>query len=335
MKPEDMELVDFSGCALSNRCYGGRHGRKLGILYQGEYYLLKFRSTTVCDGETIVKNDPICEHLGSEIYRMLGIPVQKTMLGKWKDEIVVACRDFRQRENEFLELQEFRKLRITYDPAEDNFSTEDSVETDVLKIFAHHPMVKKHPEIQERFWDMIIVDAFLGNPWRYEDDWGILVSFDGTVELAPVYDNGACLSGGADEQEHQKAMTSGQLSKWSELDARCPYAGEDGQPQNPFFVLLHSEDEVCQKEVLRLYPVIKKKFGDIATFLNHFHLLSDFHRIFYPLTLTYRLDDALRMIYNEHMRNGAFIVNAPEEDVAKMSQRLMERNMEAYKELAK
>lgn len=57
-------------------------------------------------------NNQFSEYIGCHIFESVGIPVQKTLLGIFKDvdknqKICVACRDFK---NDGIELSEFSKL---------------------------------------------------------------------------------------------------------------------------------------------------------------------------------------------------------------------------------
>ena len=41
-----MYLIDFNECQENNKAYGGMAGSKLGIIYQGEDWILKFPKST-------------------------------------------------------------------------------------------------------------------------------------------------------------------------------------------------------------------------------------------------------------------------------------------------
>ena len=51
-----------------------------------------------------------------------------------------------------------------------------------------------HTKLAERFWDLFIVDAFIGNWDRHNGDWGFLYNTQtDEMELAPMYDYGSSL----------------------------------------------------------------------------------------------------------------------------------------------
>ena len=80
---------DFSNYPLSNIRYGGSE-RKLGILINGEPYMLKFQKIT----QFGKRNNHLSEYLGSHIFEFLGFNVHQTYLGSYRNEAVVACKDF-------------------------------------------------------------------------------------------------------------------------------------------------------------------------------------------------------------------------------------------------
>ena len=62
-------------------------------------------------------------------------------------------------------------------------------------------------KIRERFWDMFIVDAFIGNWDRHNGNWGFLYHVQSdTLTLAPVFDCGSCLYPQADEKMIMKIL---------------------------------------------------------------------------------------------------------------------------------
>lgn len=59
-------------------------------------------------------NSTISEYIGSNIYKIIGIPVQETLLGEYivkgKKKIVVACKDFTE---PGVIIQDFASLKNT------------------------------------------------------------------------------------------------------------------------------------------------------------------------------------------------------------------------------
>ena len=304
-----MQLLDFNGCELSNRSYGGLSGAKLGIVYHGEYYLLKFpkgkSSGDYKNVEMSYSNSPICEYLGSHIYELLDFPTHKTLLGTRNGKTVVACKDFRQKEHELLDLQEFREIKTTFlnelSPDEGTSGNGTNLE-ETLMILREHPMLRRHPEARERFWDMLIVDAFIGNSDRNNGNWGMLVSFDGHEELAPVYDNGACLNNKWDDKKMQSVMDSPvAFANQAYKGVICSYTKKNGRHRNPFHILEKTQDKVAKSEIKRLVPMIQECQNRIDTLFNDLPLLSSTQIAFYQKILRERTEKALIPIYEKQV----------------------------------
>jgi len=108
-----MYLIDFNECQENNKAYGGMAGSKLGIIYQGEDWILKFPKSTKGMRKTEISytTSPLSEYIGSHIYQILGYPVHETKLGTKDNKLVVACKDFT---DSHVRLQEFREIKNYY-----------------------------------------------------------------------------------------------------------------------------------------------------------------------------------------------------------------------------
>ena len=70
---------------------------------------------------------------------------------------------------------------------------------DILQTIEEQQLIEQ-VSLMERFWDMFIVDALIGNWDRHNGNWGFL--YDARIDemtLAPVFDCGSCLNPQADE----------------------------------------------------------------------------------------------------------------------------------------
>ena len=91
--------IDFTNYPLSDVYYGGSE-KKLGIIINGEKYMLKFQKSTPFGK----RNNHISEYIGSHIFDLLGFNTHKTILGTYKGEEVVACKDFVNPDVQFVPL---------------------------------------------------------------------------------------------------------------------------------------------------------------------------------------------------------------------------------------
>ena len=279
-----MNLVNFDTCKVTGRAYGGKHGGKLGIEYRGEYYMLKSVGA-------------IQEYIGSHIYTILGIPAQKTILGTRNGKLVVACKDFRQRPKEFLDLQQFNKIKTTflpdlkmYEKATDGYDMQLGM---ILHVLDWHPMMRRHPEAKERFWEMYFIDALLGNTTRDNTDWGMLVSYGGEETLAPVYGNTGCF-GRCDDFKMKWNMKKDADFHETVLRVNGPYMS--GDKPIPIFLSLKATigcDPVERMVMYRLFPVIEAKKIEILRFIDSVDVLPHIWRKYLKRLISARIHDVI------------------------------------------
>ena len=165
-------MIDFTNCQTLKKSYGGANGNKICIKYNGEKYMLKFPSTPTKKTELSYANGCISEYISCHIYNILNIPVQQTLLGTYtkngKEKIVVACKDFT---DIGIVLQDFGSLKNQIiDSEHQGYGTELS---DILDAIDKQTSMDSL-EIKQRFWDMFVVDAMLGNFDRHNGNWGFL-----------------------------------------------------------------------------------------------------------------------------------------------------------------
>ena len=78
-------MIDFSNCREIVSTYGGSEKKKK-IIYEDEAYLLKFPDPIrEKDSSLSYMNNQFSEYIGCHIIESLGIPVQETIMGTYKD----------------------------------------------------------------------------------------------------------------------------------------------------------------------------------------------------------------------------------------------------------
>lgn len=191
--------IDFTYCPrVPGRAYNGANGKKIAVNYNGEAWILKF-PPNVNDrpNEQSYSNSCLSEHIGSTIFRLLGIPAQETLLGthtNGKTKIVCACKDFT---SPGIRLFDFCSIKNTVLDGESGGTGTELA--DVLQTIDQQTFVDP-TIVLERFWQMFVVDALLGNFDRHNGNWGFLVNeTTGASTLAPVFDCGSCLLPQADD----------------------------------------------------------------------------------------------------------------------------------------
>ena len=79
---------------------------------------------------------------------------------------------------------------------------------DVLYVIRHQFVTEKK-ELEAYFWDMFVVDAFIGNWDRHNGNWGFLYSQEkDELELAPIFDCGSSLFPQVDEEMMKMILSS-------------------------------------------------------------------------------------------------------------------------------
>ena len=292
-----MGVIDFTQFPRRNKMYAGANGNKICIMYEGEPYMLKFPSMARRNKDMSYSNSCFSEYLGCQIYESIGIPVQKTMLGTYvvrgREKIVVACGDFTE---PGIVLQDFASLKNQMIDSERNgYGTELS---DILLTFEEQNILDS-VILKERFWDMFIVDALIGNWDRHNGNWGFLYDTrtDG-MSLAPVYDCGSSLYPQADEN-----IMKSVLEKPGELNARIyevPTSAImiNGKKIKYFDFISSLGNEDCNCAMRRIVPRIDLEH--IRQIIEDTPLLSGLQRRFLYTMLAERkrliLDFSLEML---------------------------------------
>ena len=74
-------MIDFSSLPRRNKTYAGANGSKIAVVLDNEIYMLKFPGIARQNKDMSYANGCICEYLGCHVFEIVGIPVQKTLLG--------------------------------------------------------------------------------------------------------------------------------------------------------------------------------------------------------------------------------------------------------------
>lgn len=179
---------------IPTRTYGGLTGAKIAVIYNGDVYMLKcgqvLRDKNIRNVEISVGNDPISEYIGSHIYEVAGLPVHETVLGMYQDRPCVLCKDLAY-PNSIVEFRSLRNRLMDIGVIQANSGMSTYV-NDIMQVIVKTDNIDKHAVLQ-RFWDMFVIDALIGNTDRNNGNWGFFINGNQFV-LAPVYDNGGALN---------------------------------------------------------------------------------------------------------------------------------------------
>lgn len=281
-----IEPVDFTDCErLPGRAYNGANGKKIAVRFEGDVWLLKF-PPSAADKPTALSYTNSCrsEYVASNIANMLGLKSHETRLGTFtngKTKVVCACRDFTSDGKLFYDFCSIKNTVIDSETGGTGTELDDVLETIELQSFVDPVALKSH------FWDMFVVDAFLGNFDRHNGNWGFLVDpATRKAEIAPAYDFGSCLLPQADDDIMRRV-----IEDKAERDARIynfPASAlkQGGKKIGYVDFIARNRDGVLAPSLARVLPRID--LAAINAFIDAAPYLSDLQRQFYKTYLAAR-----------------------------------------------
>lgn len=295
-----MQMIDFRQFHADAHSYSGSDDKR-SIYMDGKYYMVKLpnRNESPNSLQTSVSNNVISEYVGSHVMQTLGLETQNTLLGYWGDEIVVACQDFR---GEGDELHEFSWYMQNVIPK----SQIGRIPTyeQLYKVFNECIFLQGiRQEGIERYWDIIIGDALLGNFDRHKDNFGFLTNRNsGTIKNAPIYDCGSCLYPSLSEEQFGFV-----LSQPTEIERRIYQFPKIALNRNPnknredkfgYLELLSSNfDAECTRALFRVYPKID--MDKIYEVIDNTPCISDVRKKFYKKMIAFRKELILDRAYEQ------------------------------------
>ena len=292
MKKEENSIVDFTDIIENNpsfRAYSGANGIKKGILYHGKPYMLKI---THRNKDSRYTNSILSEYICSKIFSILGFSVQEVILGKimdnGKEKLCVACKDFKEK-GEYL--YEFLSIKnsLLKDESSNGSGTELS---EILSTIKEQKFINKN-EVTKFFWDMFIVDSYLGNFDRHNGNWGFLVNENTkSTRIAPVYDCGSCLYPAATDDDLILFLNSKE-----EMNKRIytfPTSAIRLEDKNiNYFDFLSSTDNIhCIESLKRITSIISAKEIEVENFIESLPI-SNIRSTFYKTILKERKEKIL------------------------------------------
>lgn len=282
--------MDFTRYFNNNRllkAYGGANGGKVAVDINGSIYMLKFPPTSKDKKELSYSNSCISEYISCQIISSLEIDVQETTLGtvykNTKEYICVACKDF---EVDDWDLYEFALVKNTcIETSQNGYGIELS---EVLGAIEEQLFIPVQ-EVRKFFWQMFVVDAFLGNFDRHNGNWGFLVnSRTNETKIAPIFDCGSCLYPQLSDVGIKKV-----LSDKDEIDKRIyvfPNSAIkiDGKKINYFDFLINSIDSTLLESIIDIYNRID--VNRIFKIIETTPFISEIRKDFYKVMIKERYD---------------------------------------------
>lgn len=268
--------MDYAKYPSSGRFYSGAE-RKTGILIEGQPYIVKFAK----DSPQGLTYSHVSEFLGSHIFSMLGIPTQDTLLGTWQGKPVVVMKDFIGENESFVPFNDVGDSSLEQNKELYRYSYED-----ICRMLSENIKLTNVEETVQRFWDMYIVDALIGNFDRHGANWGFLKK-NNKYRMAPVFDNGSSLFPRLNDDEKIKSV----LESEEEMNRRIyefptSQIQLDGKKSSYYEVISSLRFRECNNAVVRMCP--KVDLGAIRDLINSIENISDTRKKFYKEILQYR-----------------------------------------------
>lgn len=283
--------MDFSNCKMSVEVYGGASGKKRGIIFNGENYMLKFPHNVKKQELGITYNNScISEYVGCHIFANLGFNTQETLLSTYNDKIVVACKDF---VIDGYSLKNFYSLKNSV--LSDENEPEDTELNNILNVFKEQTQFPQMTEkiLKEFFWEMFIVDAFLANFDRHNGNWGFLTNrITGDVKFAPIFDCGSCLFPYTTTDEAFKIALKDKQLQYSIVDFPLSIIRLNREKINYFNFLTQTNNKECLEALVKITDKIDIK--QIHQIVDETPYISDLNKEFLKFTLQDRQERLLK-----------------------------------------
>ncbi|MCL1873785.1 MAG: HipA domain-containing protein [Clostridiales bacterium] len=279
--------------------------KKTTILYDNKLYMLKYpdpiRIKKRKDGLSY-KNNQYSEHIGSSIFRACGFEAQETVMGYFtdatgKEKIVVGCKDFTQDGGTLYELSKLAK-QITKSDKKLGATIEN-----VALIINSSQLIKNKETIIDSFWDMFVIDAFIGNGDRHFENWGIL-EHNGEIRFAPIYDCSSALGAPLEEDEMEKLMIVSDHFKNKEYNISSCYNMEGKRIF--YHEIFKNPPDKLTEAIKRIVPRIK--MAEIYSIVDSVSQMSEIRKEYLKKALMLRYEQillaALKRIWQKEKENS-------------------------------
>lgn len=260
--------------------------KKFEIIIDGHRYIVKFQKNS----EVGLTYNYISEYLGSHIFQAIGIPVQETFLGTYDSKNVVVVKNFLEQEDALVAFNGVGESSLERDKELYQYTYED-----ITAMLMENMKSTNVSETIERFWDMFVVDALIGNFDRHGGNWGF-IKRNNEYRIAPVYDNGSSLYPKLNTEEKIAEV----LADQEEIDRRIyqfptSHIKVKNRKSSYFEVISSLQFEECNKALKRIVPRID--LARIDETIDEIEDISDLRKQFYKIMLQQRYEKILMYSY--------------------------------------
>lgn len=260
--------------------------KKIEIMIGGHRYIVKFQKNS----EIGLIYNHVSEYLGSHIFQSVGIPVQETFLGTCDNCNVVVMKNFLNVGEQLIAFNGVGESSLERDKELYQYSYDD-----IISMLQDNTKSTNVPQTIERFWDMFIVDALIGNFDRHGGNWGFIKE-NNQYRMAPVYDNGSSLFPRLNTDE----MLAHILNSEDEINQRVykfptSHIKMNGRKSSYFEVISSLQYPACNQALERIVPRID--FDKIHVIIDGVEGISGLRKNFYMTMLQQRYEKILLHAY--------------------------------------
>ena len=282
-------MIDFTDAMEELNNYKGSEKKKT-LIYDGKKYLVKFPDPVREKNKNISYiNNAFSEYVGSNVFRICGFRAQNTLLGTYtyngKEKIVCACEDFTD-ENHVL--YEFENLALSANP-DKKIETELSDIMEVIDSLEKISKLSIKDDIKKKFWDMFVVDSIIGNTYRHNGNWGILVDTQNNcANFAPIYDCGSCLNPMLEDHGLEK-LNNAEIKNLAVNSYYC--LKENGKKINYMQYIQdckENKNKDCNEAIIRIFPQVN--IEEINKFIMEIPCISYTRKNFYKEIINFRYE---------------------------------------------
>ncbi len=319
-------MINFTNLPKKKKAYGGANGNKMSVIYNNETYMLKFPTHALKNANLSYSNSAVSEYLGCHIFNMLGVQSQETILGTYfhngVERVVVACKDFVKDDEQLFDFASVKNQII--DSNSNGYGTDIN---DVIESIEKQTVIDQNI-LKERFWDMFVIDALIGNWDRHNGNWGFLYNQKhDTLRLAPVYDCGSCLYPQIDEDLITKVLSSKDEQNARVYNLPTSAITLNGSRINYYNFFISHKYKECDKALLKIASKINLDLID--NLIDEVIVLSEKHKLFLKLMIKMRFENLILKPIKENIRNMNFPNKLTEEALAEFEE--MKSNKKKYK----
>ncbi len=281
--------MEYGKFPINDKHYSGAE-RKIGLTVGDEDYIIKFRKKTRFG----TRNNHISEYLGCRIFEVFGFNVQKTYLGTYKGENIVAIKDFVETNQQFVAFNDVGESSIESDRNKFTYSYED-----ITAILYANNKLKDPEETVELFWDLYLMDALLGNFDRHGGNWGFIKEKNSYLP-APIFDNGSCLFPNLiDSDDMLEIMGNDKEVKRRVYDFPTSQILLNDKKSSYYQVINSLAYVACNKSLVKIYK--KYDFESISKLIDDTIFISETHKKFYKFMIQKRFELIIKASYERLM----------------------------------